>query len=328
MRKIIEVKNLSKKFKIRTNKNLLTGIFDPKYLEVTAVQNVSFEVNEGEALAFLGPNGAGKTTTTKMLTGLVHPSRGTVRVLGYTPYERKKDFLMQIGLVMGNKTGLSWDLTGEQSFDFIKKIYKVEDNVYKRTLEELTELLDVKKHLTKQIRKLSLGERMKLELIGAILHRPKVLFLDEPTIGLDITSKKNIRAFLKKIQQNSNITIVLTSHDMDDIEKVCDRVIVINKGMKVYDDQLPKLVNDYNKKKFIKVYFENLPTDLKSFSYAKADSIEGDNVVFEVDKAEVSRLISDIIGKYTILDIDIISVPLEEMIEDIFNKSANVTSLI
>lgn len=328
MNNIIKVSNLSKQFKIRTNKNLITGMFDPKYQFVDAVKDVSFEVKEGESLAFLGPNGAGKTTTTKMLTGLIYPTSGDITVLGYTPFDRKKEFLMQIGLVMGNKSGLSWDLTGSQSFDFIKKIYRIDDSKYKTTLTNLCEILDVGKHLNKQVRKLSLGERMKMELIGAILHSPKVLFLDEPTIGLDITSKKNIRTFLREIQRDSNITLILTSHDMDDVEKVCDRILVINKGIKVYDDELPKLVERYNKKKFIKVYFETLPENLDAYSYAVIEKTELDVVTFAVEKALVSRLISEVVNRNSVLDIDIISVPLEEMIEDIFKKSSNVSSLV
>ena len=218
-------------------------------------------------MAFLGPNGAGKTTTTKMLTGLIYPTSGNIEVLGYTPAERKKDFLMQIGLVMGNKSGLSWDLTAEQSLDFIKKIYCIEEKAFNNTLDKLTELLNVKEHLKKQLRKLSLGERMKIELISAILHKPKVLFLDEPTIGLDITSKKNIRNFLREIQTGSKITLILTSHDMDDVEKVCDRVLVINKGYKVYDDHLEKLVEEYSRKKYIKFFLENGPV---SYTHLRA----------------------------------------------------------
>ncbi len=322
MNKMIEVQNLTKQFKIRTNKNVFTGLFDPKYQTVTAVKDVSFDVSEGESLAFLGPNGAGKTTTTKMLTGLIFPTAGEVKVLGYTPQQRKKDFLMQIGLVMGNKAGLAWDLTGEQSFDFIRRIYKVDPENFKTTLVKLCELLDVTKHLGKQIRKLSLGERMKMELIGAILHNPKVLFLDEPTIGLDITSKKNIRKFLREIQRESNITLILTSHDMDDIEHVCDRVVVINKGAKVYDGQLPQLMSEYNTKKFIKVYFDVKPADLSLFNYASVEKQEADTITFEVDRGLVPRLISDAVNQFSVLDIDIISVPLEEIIEDIFSRSS------
>jgi len=326
MERLIKVENLNKQFKIRTNKNIITGLFNPKFQFVDAVNNVSFEVNEGDSLAFLGPNGAGKTTTTKMLTGLIYPSSGTAEVLGYTPSDRKKEFLMQIGLVMGGKSGLSWDLTAEQSFDFIRKIYGLEGPAYKNTLDKLREILDVRRHLNKQIRKLSLGERMKMELIGAILHNPKVLFLDEPTIGLDITSKKNIRGFLREIQRDSNITLILTSHDMDDVEKVCDRVVVINKGHKVYDDSLDTLVGKYNKKKYIKFFLDNGSDNLK-FDYAEQVSRGSDSVLFEVEKENTSRLISEVLEKGNILDIDIVSVPLEEMIEDIFEKTSTVSTI-
>ncbi|MBD3365937.1 ATP-binding cassette domain-containing protein [candidate division WWE3 bacterium] len=328
MEKAVQVKNLTKNFKIRTNKNIVTGIFKPNYKHVEAVKNISFEVEEGESLAFLGPNGAGKTTTTKMLTGLIYPSEGEAKVLGYTPFKRNREFLRQIGLVMGNKSGLSWDLTGQQNFDFIKSIYQLEDSEYKKNLNQLAELLDIKKLLNKRVRKLSLGERMKMELIGAILHRPKVLFLDEPTIGLDITSKKNIRTFLRDIQHNSNITLILTSHDMDDVEKVCDRVIVINEGRKVYDDYLEKLMAEYNQRKFIKFYFEKAPEKVEVCYAEIVEEIpEEDALVYEVKKEEASQLITTVIEHTSVLDIDIVSIPLEEMIEDIFKKSSEVSTI-
>ncbi len=322
MTNIIQVDNLTKNFKIRTNHNVVTGIFKPKYEYVYAVKNVSFEVREGESLAFLGPNGAGKTTTTKMLTGLIYPTSGHIKVLGYTPFDRKKEYLRQIGLVMGNKTGLSWDLTGNQSFRFIQSIYHISESKYQKTLDELTTMLDVKKHLNKQLRKLSLGERMKMELIGAIIHSPKVLFLDEPTIGLDIIAKKNIRNFLREIQRNSNITIVLTSHDMDDVEKVCDRVIVINKGEKVFDNDISKLMRDYTTEKFIKVYFDTMPKSHEMFKDAKIEKVEEDSITFKVNKDLAPKLISTAIENFTVLDIDIVTMPLEEMIEDIYKQSS------
>jgi len=324
MSKVIKVENLTREFRIRTNRNIFTGLFKPNYKVVKAVDGISFDVNEGESLAFLGPNGAGKTTTTKMLTGLIYPTSGTIKVLGFTPSDRKRDYLRQIGLVMGNKTGLSWDLTGAQSFDFIRKIYDIDSDNYRKNLKNLTTMLDIERHLDKQVRKLSLGERMKMELVGAILHQPKVLFLDEPTIGLDITSKKNIRVFLKSIQKDSNITIVLTSHDMEDVARVCDRVVIINRGMKVYDDNLAKLVSDYNKNKFIKVYFETLPGDFRTIDYVTVQKIENDAVIYEVRKDLVPRFISEVVNKYTILDLDIISVPLEEIIEDLFKKTDSI----
>ncbi len=326
---IIQVENLTKQFKTRTNKNFFTGMFKPGYVYSTAVDDVSFFVAEGQSLAFLGPNGAGKTTTTKMLTGLMYPTQGEVSVLGYTPQKRERDFLLQIGLVMGNKTGLSWDLTGKQNLDFIQKIYEIDEKVYKKRLSELCEMLDIEKHLSRQVRKMSLGERMKMELVGAIIHQPKVLFLDEPTIGLDITSKKNIRLFLREIQKNLNITLLLTSHDMDDIEQVCDRVIVITQGKKVHDGDLAQLMQQYNKTKFIKVYFEKTPKDLTGFAkLATVESVKEDFVTFEVDKEKLAAFLAQVTAEHEILDVDIVSVPLEEIIEDIFKSSSVPTSVV
>jgi len=320
MEKIIEVKNLSKEFKTRTNKNFISGLFNPKYKVKKAVNNVSFEILKGESVAFLGPNGAGKTTTTKMLSGLVLPTKGSIEVLGFNPFDREKEFLKKIGLVMGNKSGLSWDLTGEQALNFVKEIYGIDEKSFKKSLKEFSQILEVDKYLDRQIRNLSLGERMKIELIGAILHKPDVLFLDEPTIGLDITSKKNIRKFLRDLQKNSNITILLTSHDMEDVEKVCDRVIIINKGEKVYDNKLTDLQNNYKNEKFIKVYFEELPKDLNEIEFGVLESTEDDAAIFSINKNDISKFISKIVSKYEISDLDIISVPLEEIIEDIYNK--------
>jgi ABC-2 type transport system ATP-binding protein len=322
MEKIIEVKNLSKRFKFRTNKNVITGIFKPQYQYTDAVKDISFFAEKGQSLAFLGPNGAGKTTTTKMLTGLMYPTAGEIKVMGYIPQNRDRDFLMQIGLVMGNKTGLSWDLTGLQNLQFIQKIYGIDQNVFTKRLNDLSELLDIQKHLHKQVRKLSLGERMKMELVGSIIHQPKILFLDEPTIGLDITSKKNIRKFLRQIQTEYNITLLLTSHDMDDIEHVCDRVIVINHGEKVYDDYLSGLLSQYKSTKYIRVYFEILPKDLTSLgNVAHVESLKEDSVVFEVEKSRQSEFLAKITQDFKVDDIDILSIPLEEIIEDIFKKS-------
>ena len=318
--KIIEVENLSKEFKIRTNQNFFKGLFDPRYEIKKAVNNVSFSIERGESVAFLGPNGAGKTTTTKMLTGLVHPTSGSVKVLGFNPFDRKREFLTQIGLVMGNKSGLSWDLTGEQALRFVKEIYNIEEKEFQKSIKYFGEILDIEKYLQKQIRKLSLGERMKLELIGAILHQPKVLFLDEPTIGLDITSKKNIRKFLRDIQKNSNITILLTSHDMDDIETVCDRVIIINNGTKVYDENINDLLNNYKNEKFIKVYFNEIPSSFETIKNVKIERIEVDSVTFSVSSKEIAKFMTQILENFEVIDIDIISVPLEEIIEDIYKK--------
>src|SRR3989344_1288799 len=211
---IIEVNNLKKVFKVKKPSSVLRDIFYPKHKTVVAVDGISFKVSEGESVAVLGPNGAGKTTTMKMLTGLIYPTSGGISVLGHFPFDRKREFLKRIGLVMGNKTALEWDLTSLQNFGLLKRIYEIEEVKYRQKVKDLTEMLSVSELLDTQVRKLSLGERMKMELIGSILHDPEVLFLDEPTIGLDIISKQKVREFLREIQNNSDITILLTSHDM------------------------------------------------------------------------------------------------------------------
>lgn len=328
MTHIIEVQNLTKKFKTRTNRNVLTGIFKPDYKYSTAVEDLSLLVKEGQSLAFLGPNGAGKTTTTKMLTGLMYPSSGTMNVLGFVPQKRERNFLKQIGLVMGNKNSLSWDLTGAQNLDFIRHIYEIDKETFKKSLKSLSSMLEVDDHLSKQVRKLSLGERMKMELIAAIIHQPKILFLDEPTIGLDITAKKTVRKFLRDIQKNLNITLLLTSHDMDDIEQVCDRVVVINQGKKVHDGELIKLMEQYNTSKFIRVYFDKMPKQLTGIGLAEVESVRDDSVTFKVEKNKMAEFLAYITSTFAVSDIDILAVPLDEIIEDIFKHTSVPRSVV
>lgn len=317
---VIHVENLTKEYKSKITTRLLRDLFLPTYRKVYAVNNISFSINKGETVALLGPNGAGKTTTMKMLTGLVYPSAGMVKVLGFTPSERKKEFLMRIGLVMGNKTGLDWDLTPLQSFQLIKKIYKIPNSQYKARLDELTTMLEATGYLDTQVRKLSLGERMKMELIGAILHDPEILFLDEPTIGLDILSKKKIRDFLREIQSKFGVTLLLTSHDMDDVEKVCDRVIVINKGIKVYDNTLQSLTDEYEKARYVRFIFDSKPNDQILKTMGEIVDKNDDVCVFKVEPNKLLDLISHVSEKFDVIDLQISSVPLEEVIGEIFKR--------
>jgi ABC-2 type transport system ATP-binding protein len=320
---IIHVQNLSKSFKKVKKKNPLKDMFKPDFSKVEAVKNISFSIKKGESVAFLGPNGAGKTTTIKMLTGLIYPTTGEVTVLGFKSHERKKEYLSRIGLVMGNKAGLNWDLTPRQSFELLRQIYNIPHNTFEARLKTLTELLETKRFLDTQVRKLSLGERMKMELIGAILHDPEVLFLDEPMIGLDIISKQKIREFLREIQQKTNVTLLLTSHDMDDIEKVCDRVIVINKGEKVYDDSISNLTAKYNETRYVKFFFEKTPMAMSlDLKHGIEIAEKGENYyLYKTTSEMMPRLISEVTATFELVDIDIISVPLEEIIADLFKKS-------
>lgn len=318
---IIKVDNLTKEYKVRVKTAFFKDLFWPNFKKVKAVDDLSFAIEKGESVALLGPNGAGKTTTMKMLSGLVYPTHGKIEVLGFTPFERKKEFLMRIGLVMGNKTGLDWDLTPSQSFQLTKRIYKINDEDYKKRLQELMELLEVDKFADTQVRKLSLGERMKMEVIGAILHNPEVLFLDEPTIGLDIISKQKIRKFLRDIQQKYEVTLLLTSHDMDDVEKVCDRVMVINKGIKVCDKSLGDLLKKHTTDRYVKITFKELPSRPEIEILGDAIEEEENSLVFKVENKNLPQLLSKVTSEYKLVDIDILSVPLEEIIADIYQQN-------
>jgi ABC-2 type transport system ATP-binding protein len=318
---VIQVKNLSKVYSIKSGGNSILKIFSKDIKKFTAVSDISFDIQKGEAVAFLGPNGAGKTTTMKMLTGLIYPTSGEIKVLGYSPFDRKPEFLSKIGLVMGNKSGLDWDLTPRQSFSLFQKIYNIPLEKFNNQVTLLTNLLSTQDFMDTQVRKLSLGERLKMEIAGSLLHSPEVLFLDEPTIGLDVISKQKVREFLKTIQTETGVTLLLTSHDMDDIEKVCDRVIVINRGQKVYDNTLKKLTDRYNKSRYIKVFFKTTPTSYKIDNSKIIEQREA-MVEYKILNKNLSSFLSFITKEFDIADIDMASVPLEVIISDLFNKSS------
>jgi len=324
---VIEVKNLSKVFKTVVKQNIIKDMFFPTYKDIVAVSNLSFTIKKGEAVAFLGPNGAGKTTTIKMLTGLMYPTSGTVKVLGHTPFKREYDFLQKISLVLGNKGGLNWDLTAKQSFEIIKQIYNVPDSEYKKQLNTLLDILNVGHRINIQIRKLSLGERMKFEIIASLLYKPQVLFLDEPTIGLDIIAKQELRAFISNLYKKQKTTLLLTSHDMDDIEEICDRVIIISKGKKIYDNKLANLKRKYSKSKRLVFIFKNrvnvgvLNRIKKRFGKNNIE-LQGARVVhMSVKTAEMSNVLAYFTKHFNLADIDIKSYPLEAIIKDIFVES-------
>jgi ABC-2 type transport system ATP-binding protein len=320
MEKIIEVKNLSKKFKIPVRQSFVRSIFIPKNKEVVAVDNISFAVERGEAVAFLGPNGAGKTTTLKMLTGLLYPSSGTATVLETVPVERKYAFLRKIALVMGNKSGLSWDLSARQSFDLFESIYDLKHEEAMETVNNLAEILEVTNNLDLPIRKLSLGQRLKMELIGAIMHNPEVVFLDEPTLGLDVVAKRNIREFLRKINKEKGVTIILTSHDMADIEKVCDRVIVINHGKIMFDDAIGKLTSRYRDRKYLTLIFTEEVAEEEVEKYGRVIDKKPLTYTIEVAGKDQASVIAEVSEKLPIDDIDITHVPLDEIMADMFKR--------
>jgi len=323
---IIEVENLSKIY--RTQKRLpglggaFKGLFNRKYTEVRAVDGVSFNIEEGELVGFLGPNGAGKTTTLKMLAGILYPTSGTARVMGFTPWERKNEYRRQFALVMGQKNQLWWDLPAQESLYLNKEIYGVTDAAYQQVLDEMTELLQVKKLLGTMVRELSLGERMKFELIASLLHRPRVLFLDEPTIGLDVVAQKNIREFIKDYNRRTKTTIILTSHYMNDIQALCERVVVINHGKKIFDGRLDDVVEQFSQAKVISVTFKNGGVSKEQLQ-GMGEILEHTKAkaVLKVSRDKVKKASNDLLNQFDVDDINIEEVPIEEVIEKVFKGS-------
>ncbi|OMF92526.1 ATP-binding cassette domain-containing protein [Paenibacillus sp. FSL R7-0337] len=321
---IIQVKELSKSFKYYEKelglKKSLKNLVKRKSLIKEAVGDISLVIEQGEMVGFLGPNGSGKTTTLKMLSGILYPTSGQATVLGYVPWERKKEFKMQFSIVMGQKSQLWWDLPANESLYLNKCIYEVEDESYNLILDELTEMLDVKDLLNIQVRRLSLGERMKMELIASLIHRPKVIFLDEPTIGLDLISQKRIREFLKYYNQQTKATVILTSHYMADIEDLCKRTIIINQGKIVYDGDLRRVNELFHAKKIIKLQFtDEVPRQALS-DYGVITQHDGLNAVMEIDKHELQRLSKMMLDRFPILDFTVEDIPVERGIESLYQK--------
>jgi ABC-2 type transport system ATP-binding protein len=324
MAPIIEVTGLSKTYRVFRKKDGLKGavqgLFKREYKMVEAVGDVSFTIEPGEFVAFLGPNGAGKTTTLKMLSGLIYPSRGDARVLGFTPWERKDAFRRQFSLVMGQKNQLWWDLPAADSFELHKEIYGIPEKQFRETLDELTSLLGVADLTRQAVRELSLGERMKMELIAALLHRPKVLLLDEPTIGLDVVAQVAIQKCLRDYHTRHNVTVLLTSHYMRDIEALCRRVLVITHGKLVYDGELAGIRDTFGQEKILRIEFpaEEPPPDLSP--YGLVHGVEGPTVDLRVDRPRVAETLSAVLARYTIVDVSVQDPPLEQLITKVFEQ--------
>ena len=284
--------------------------------QVQAVDGISFEIAAGEVVGFLGPNGAGKTTTLKMLSGLLYPTAGEARVLGHTPSKRERDFLRRITMVMGNRNQLQWDLPALDSFELIRAIYRLPRAEFTRMRDELIELLDLGDLVTKPVRNLSLGERMKAEICGALLHRPAVLFLDEPTIGLDVTAQKRIRAFLAEYNQRTGATVLLTSHYMADVQALCKRVIVIHHGRILFDGALATLADQFAATKTIGVTLLDGAPDLSK--YGEVLGSEDGRTTIRVSRADAPKVTTKMLRELHIADLTIEDPPIEDVIEHVF----------
>jgi ABC-2 type transport system ATP-binding protein len=325
---VIEVRGLSKVFRTFKKKpgirGAIQGLFHREYEQVHAVKDVSFTVQEGEFVGFLGPNGAGKTTTLKMLSGLLHPSAGEARVLGYVPWHRADGYRRQFALLLGQKNQLWWDLPASESLALNARIYAIPPADALRTVHELSELLDVRPKLDVMVRELSLGERMKMELIASLLHNPRVLFLDEPTIGLDVVSQKKVREFLRRHNRSRRTTILLTSHYMADIEELCDRVVIIDHGSLFFDGRLEAVIDRFADHKWITLHSDaadRIPPD-RLARYGEVVSLDADTVRLKVKRDRVIPACKALLDEIPVKDIDIEEVPVEEIIRQLFGSRA------
>jgi len=323
---VIEVSNLTKAF--RTYKKqpgfagAIKGLFHRKYEQTIAVNEVSFKIEPGELVGFLGPNGAGKTTTLKMLAGLLYPTGGAAKVLGYTPWERADGYRRQFALLLGQKNQLWWDLPARESLELNAKIYGIPADRFERTITEMSEMLTVKDKLNVSVRELSLGERMKMELIASLLHEPKVLFLDEPTIGLDVTSQKTVRDFIRRHNAERKTTILLTSHYMADIQALCERVIIIDHGKIFFDGKLSEIVDRFADFKLITIQCENTdkyPAENLA-RYGEVVEKTPEAIKFKVKRDRVIPVCKALLDDLSVTDIDIQEVPIEDVIRQIFAR--------
>lgn len=321
---IIEIEGLAKSYRIyQKNEGLwaaVKGIFGRKYKDVQAVRGIDLKVEQGEFVAFLGPNGAGKTTTLKLLSGVITPTSGTARVMGHVPWKREDSYRRRFALVMGQKNQLWWDLPALESFRLHQQIYQIDPKQFAQTRDELTDLLDVTRLLKQPVRELSLGERMKMELIAALLHSPDVLFLDEPTIGLDVIAQHNIQKFLKFYQQKRQITILLTSHYMKDITALCQRVVIVAQGVIQYDGSLAGIIDQFSGHKVLTLQLA-ANTALEGFDrYGQLLEAVAPKVKLKVARQQVPRVLSEILSRYQVEDVAVEDPPLEEVIAEVFSQ--------
>ena len=318
----IHIKDLRKTYVVSQQeagaKAALKDLVRRRRQEVRAVDGISFDLAPGEIVGFLGPNGAGKTTTLKMLAGLLHPTAGEVTVLGRVPWKRERAFLRQITLVMGQRNQLVWDIPAIHTFELNRVIYRIPTEDYRRILGELTELLDLGPLLNKPVRNLSLGERMKCEIAAALLHRPSVVFLDEPTIGLDVTMQRRIRAFITEYNRRFGATVLLTSHYMADVEALCKRVVVIHHGRLVFDGDLSVLVQQFTEHKTIVVQLGDCEADLKA--YGEVVSCTDGHVTLRVPRSETAQITERLLADLPVVDLLIEDPPIEEVIDRVFTQ--------
>jgi len=322
----IKISNLTKSFKMFKRsaglKGALKSFFNRKYTDFYALKKINLELNKGEILGILGENGAGKTTLIKLMVGLLHPTEGDVNINGYNPWRRNHEFLRGVAIVMGQKNQLWWDIPASESFLLNKHIYQIEDSVFKSTLNELVDLLDVRDKLDVQVRRLSLGERMKMEIIAALLHRPSLVLLDEPTLGLDVISQSKIRDFVKHYNHKYNATFIITSHYTKDIQEMCERVLVLHDGEQMYDGKFKDLIKSINPERRLLFEFSNLPPnsyleDLKKeFDFTYSDNI----LTAQLAESELKNLLSKLLNDFSPMSMSFEDLSVEETMRSFFQN--------
>lgn len=322
---VIEITGLTKNYRVYQKREGLMasvrGLFRREYRTIEAVRGIDLTVDEGEFVAFLGPNGAGKTTTLKLLSGVIHPTAGSATVMGYVPWKREHAYRRRFALVMGQKNQLWWDLPANESFRLHQQIYRLDPREFDRSRDELTELLSVRQLLGRPVRELSLGERMKMELIAALLHSPEVLFLDEPTIGLDVVAQHNIQGFLRHFQEERKTTVLLTSHYMKDVAALCRRVVVIAGGRIMYDGSLVGIIDKFSSYKLVTLAFaeDAEPPDLSRFG--EVVELKPPKVKVRVDRPRVADVLAAVLNEHVVSDVSVEDPPLEEVIAELFTQA-------
>ena len=324
---LIEVNHISKSFKVNKRKSGVTGMFAnlfvPKYEVKQAVKDISFSIEKGEMVGFIGPNGAGKSTTIKMLSGILYPDHGEIRVDGRIPYKQRKEYVGNIGVVFGQKSQLQWDLPVIDSLELLKAIYRIPEETYRKNLDRFVQMLDMGSFLQQPVRQLSLGQRMRADIVAALLHSPQIVFFDEPTIGVDVIGKETIRNFIRELNAEDEITMLFTTHDMQDIEKVCERLIVIDQGEKIYDGSVPGIREKYGTTRQLDVEFARLEqiAPMENVEIIELDELDGKKkrFVFENKKVAINDLMNVILQNYQVRDISISEPEIESIIRRIYN---------
>lgn len=320
----IEVKNISKEFKVNKRSagipGMIANMFAPKFEIKKAVNDLSFTIEKGEMVGFIGPNGAGKSSTIKMLSGILCPDKGSISVAGYIPYKQRKAYVGNIGVVFGQKSQLQWDLPVIDSFELLRAIYRIPEEKYKKNLERFTEMLDMKGFINQPVRQLSLGQRMRSDIVASLLHSPEIVFFDEPTIGVDIIGKETIRSFIKELNEQDKVTMIFTTHDMQDIEQTCKRIIIIDKGSLMYDGSLQEIRSKYGTTRRLIAEF-NEETVVSPIKNVIIEDLKDRKVSFTFDNnvVDVNKLMHEVLEKYSVHDVTVAEPEIESIIQKMYN---------